>query len=65
MKLKMLEAWFVVGSQTLYGEQVLQQVAENIARMVEELNASGHLPVRMVLKPRATRSRHRSVWVLR
>ncbi len=56
MELKSLEAWFVVGSQTLYGEQVLSEVAEHSAQMVEEWNAAAELPVRMVLKPVATGS---------
>ena len=41
MTLKTLEAWFVTGSQNLYGDKTLRQVAENSRRVVEGLNASG------------------------
>ena len=54
MELKSLEAWFVTGSQNLYGPQVLEQVAANSRRVVEELNASAGLPVRVVFKPVVT-----------
>ena len=40
MESKPLEAWFVTGSQNLYGEETLRQVAENSRRVVEGLNAS-------------------------
>lgn len=49
-----LEAWFVVGSQHLYGPKTLQQVAEHAAQIVEGLNASGALPMKLVLKPTVT-----------
>ena len=51
-----LEAWFVVGSQHLYGPKSLQQVADNARQVVEALNASGALPMRLVLKPTVTES---------
>ena len=54
MDLKTLEVWFVTGSQHLYGEAALRQVAENSRRVVEGLNASGRLPVRVVFKPVVT-----------
>ena len=54
MTLKTLEAWFVTGSQDLYGEQTLRQVAENSRRIVEALNASSHLPVSVTFKPVVT-----------
>ena len=41
MDLKTLEVWFVTGSQHLYGEAALRQVAENSRSVVEGLNASG------------------------
>jgi L-arabinose isomerase len=56
MDLKTLEVWFVTGSQHLYGEAALQQVADNSRRVVEGLNASGRLPVRVVFKPIVTTS---------
>ena len=48
---KQVEVWFVVGSQHLYGDKILQQVAENSAVVVKELNAKGNFPVKIVLKP--------------
>jgi L-arabinose isomerase len=51
-----LEIWFVVGSQHLYGKTALDQVAENARQMVAGLNATGKLPVRLVLKPVMTTS---------
>ena len=54
MDLKTLEVWFVTGSQHLYGEAALKQVAANSRRVVEGLNASGRLPVRVVFKPIVT-----------
>ena len=35
MTLKALEVWFVTGSQNLYGEETLRQVADNSRRIVE------------------------------
>ena len=49
-----LEVWFVTGSQHLYGEAALQQVAENSRGVVEGLNACGRLPVRVIFKPVVT-----------
>lgn len=54
MPLDSLEAWFVTGSQHLYGPEALQQVAENSRRIVEGVNASGRLPVRVAFKPVVT-----------
>lgn len=48
---KQLEVWFVVGSQDLYGEKTLQQVAENSRVVVEGINAAGKFPLKIVLKP--------------
>lgn len=45
------EIWFLTGSQNLYGEGLLKQVAANSQRIVEELNAVGRLPLRVVFKP--------------
>lgn len=50
MKLKDYEFWFVVGSQFLYGPEVLETVAERAAEMAEKMNASGCLPCRLVYK---------------
>jgi L-arabinose isomerase len=48
---KQLEVWFVVGSQDLYGEKTLQQVAENSRVVADAMNATGNLAVKVVLKP--------------
>ncbi|MGA2111195.1 MAG: L-arabinose isomerase [Anaerolineales bacterium] len=48
---KDLEVWFVTGSQHLYGEQALRQVGEDSQKIVEWLNRSGHLPVKLVFQP--------------
>jgi L-arabinose isomerase len=45
------EVWFLTGSQTLYGEEVLKQVAEQSQQVVELLRASGDVPVTIVWKP--------------
>ena len=45
------EAWFVTGSQSLYGEEVLQQVAADSGQIVNGLNATGELPVDIVFRP--------------
>ncbi|KAB1653625.1 L-arabinose isomerase [Pseudoclavibacter chungangensis] len=42
------EVWFVTGSQSLYGEETLRQVAEQSRTVVEGL---AELPVRVVWKP--------------
>ena len=46
-----LEAWFVTGSQHLYGPETLQQVDKDSQAIVDGLNASGVLPIRLVFKP--------------
>lgn len=45
------EIWFVAGSQHLYGEEALRQVAENSQKVAEGLDASPHMPARIVAKP--------------
>lgn len=45
------EIWFVTGSQHLYGEETLKQVAANSQEIVKGLNASAHIPVNIVFKP--------------
>lgn len=45
------EIWFVTGSQHLYGEETLKQVAENSQQIVKGLNASVHIPVKIIFKP--------------
>ena len=52
--LREYEVWFVTGSQHLYGEETLKQVASDSRQIVEELNASGGLPIQIVFKPVVT-----------
>lgn len=49
-----LEAWFVTGSQHLYGPAALEHVASDSRAIVDGLNASGRLPIRVVFKPVVT-----------
>lgn len=49
-KMKDYEFWFVVGSQFLYGPEVLETVAKRAGEMADKLNASGRLPCRVVYK---------------
>ncbi len=49
--LKELEIWFVTGSQHLYGPETLKQVDIDSAEIVDGLNGSGKMPVRIVFKP--------------
>ena len=44
------EFWFVVGSQFLYGPEVLDTVSERAAEMAESMSASGKLPCKLVYK---------------
>ncbi|MDL2230456.1 L-arabinose isomerase [Alistipes sp. OttesenSCG-928-L06] len=50
MKVSNKEVWFVTGSQDLYGEDTLRQVAEDAKKMVDGLNQAG-LPLQIVWKP--------------
>lgn len=49
--LKQLEAWFITGSQHLYGEETLQQVAEHSQQIAKGLEESPKVPVKVVFKP--------------
>ncbi|WP_307770656.1 L-arabinose isomerase [uncultured Treponema sp.] len=51
MELAKYEFWFITGSQDLYGEDTLKQVAKDSKEIVESLNASGALPCELVWKP--------------
>jgi L-arabinose isomerase len=51
MDLKHYEVWFVTGSQSLYGEETLRQVAADARKIAQELDASGELAVKVVFKP--------------
>jgi L-arabinose isomerase len=54
MDLKQYNVWFVTGSQHLYGEETLKQVAENSAAIVGHLNESGKIAINVVWKPTVT-----------
>ena len=43
--LNQYEVWFVTGSQHLYGEETLLQVADNAKEIARALNHSSELPV--------------------
>tara|TARA_R110001583_G_scaffold20682_3_gene79234 strand:- start:585 stop:2087 length:1503 start_codon:yes stop_codon:yes gene_type:complete len=45
------EIWFVTGSQHLYGEETLKQVAANSREITKGLDGSRDIPVRIVYKP--------------
>ncbi|HEV7334124.1 MAG TPA: L-arabinose isomerase [Flavisolibacter sp.] len=49
--LKHLEVWFVTGSQHLYGEETLQQVAAHSEEIAKSLNGTAPIPVSIVFKP--------------
>jgi len=51
MKLDQLEVWFVTGSQHLYGEETLRQVADDSRTIAQALDCSEQIPVRVVFKP--------------
>ena len=49
--LKKCEVWFLTGSQHLYGEETLLQVAEHSREMARFLAKAGSIPVTIVHKP--------------
>lgn len=51
---KQMEFWFVVGSQSLYGEEALEQVKEHAQIITDKLNESKHISYKIVLKDLAT-----------
>jgi L-arabinose isomerase len=53
-KLRELEAWFVTGSQHLYGPEVLEKVDENARHIARCLDEAADIPVRIVAKPVVT-----------
>ncbi|CAN5550335.1 L-arabinose isomerase [soil metagenome] len=46
-----VEIWFVTGSQHLYGEETLRQVAEHSRQIAAALDGSDRIPVKVVFKP--------------
>jgi len=51
MVLKKFVFWFLTGSQDLYGEETLKQVAKDSKEIVDSLNAAKVLPCELVWKP--------------
>jgi L-arabinose isomerase len=49
--LKQLEIWFITGSQHLYGEETLKQVADHSKEIAAFLDKAPAIPVRVVFKP--------------
>jgi len=49
--LKQFEVWFITGSQHLYGEETLKQVAEHSQQIARGLSDAPQIPVRVVFKP--------------
>jgi L-arabinose isomerase len=49
--LKGYEVWFVTGSQHLYGQETLEQVNTNSQEIARALDASTHIPTRVIFKP--------------
>jgi L-arabinose isomerase len=49
--LKTLEAWFVTGSQHLYGEETLKQVDHDSQEIAAALDRSSEVAVKIVFKP--------------
>lgn len=41
------QVWFVTGSQHLYGDETLRQVADHSQQVVQALAHSHHLPAQM------------------
>ena len=46
-----LEVWFVTGSQDLYGEETLKQVAVHSQEIAAKLHADPAIPVKVIFKP--------------
>lgn len=51
INLKQFEVWFLTGSQHLYGDETLKQVAAHSEEIVRFLNDASALPVRVAFKP--------------
>jgi L-arabinose isomerase len=51
MNINELELWFVTGSQHLYGEETLRQVADDSRQIAGALSDSKNIPVKVVFKP--------------
>ncbi|HHW72577.1 MAG TPA: L-arabinose isomerase, partial [Firmicutes bacterium] len=51
LNFKNFEVWFVTGSQHLYGEEALRQVARDAEEIARSLNERPEIPVTVVFKP--------------
>lgn len=51
---KNYEIWLVTGSQHLYGQETLKQVDKDSEAVVDGLNRSGNIPIKIVFKPVVT-----------
>lgn len=49
--LNQYEVWFVTGSQHMYGPKALEQVVDDSTRIAAALDASEHIPLKVVYKP--------------
>lgn len=49
--LKHLEVWFLTGTQNLYGDETLKQVAANSQEIAKFFDSSNNIPVKVVFKP--------------
>lgn len=48
------EIWFITGSQHLYGDETLKQVAANSVEIVKGFNTSDAIPIQIIFKPIVT-----------
>lgn len=55
-RLNEYELWFLTGSQHLYGQEVLREVEEHSRQIVEGLNGTRAIPVKLIAKPVLTTS---------
>ena len=51
INLRNLEVWFITGTQHLYGEETLKQVASHAQQVAASLDATQAIQVRVVYKP--------------
>ncbi len=51
IKTKGLELWFATGSQNLYGEETLKQVAKHSSIIVKSFNDANTISVKVIFKP--------------
>ena len=51
INLKKFELWFVTGSQDLYGEQTLKEVAQHSKQIAVSFNSAAQIPVKVIFKP--------------